>query len=130
MSCCCFLFFKQKAAYELRMSDWSSDVCSSDLNAHHRHPRRALHRHEQSSGGPGKAIATRPPRGEARVHLRLRPVDVIGLREHLPRQHQAQIGRASWRDRVWPDVELPLVAVLVTKNYIREMNKTNNKTIK
>src|SRR3546814_9246968 len=24
-------FFKQKAAYELRISDWSSDVCSSDL---------------------------------------------------------------------------------------------------
>src|SRR3546814_3138587 len=24
-------FFKQKTAYELRMSDWSSDVCSSDL---------------------------------------------------------------------------------------------------
>src|SRR3546814_7952801 len=36
--CCCFLscssiifFFKQKAAYELRIRDWSSDVCSSDL---------------------------------------------------------------------------------------------------
>src|SRR3546814_5693006 len=26
-----FLFFKQKTAYELRISDWSSDVCSSDL---------------------------------------------------------------------------------------------------
>src|SRR3546814_18058387 len=26
-----FFFFKQKTAYELRMSDWSSDVCSSDL---------------------------------------------------------------------------------------------------
>src|SRR3546814_1246921 len=28
--CCCF-FFKQKTAYEMRISDWSSDVCSSDL---------------------------------------------------------------------------------------------------
>src|SRR3546814_14603599 len=29
----CFLFFfKQKTAYEMRISDWSSDVCSSDLN--------------------------------------------------------------------------------------------------
>src|SRR3546814_1007963 len=26
-----FCFFKQKTAYEMRMSDWSSDVCSSDL---------------------------------------------------------------------------------------------------
>src|SRR3546814_7624635 len=31
---CCFvsIFFKQKTAYEVRISDWSSDVCSSDLN--------------------------------------------------------------------------------------------------
>src|SRR3546814_8228052 len=28
-----FFFFKQKTAYELRISDWSSDVCSSDLHA-------------------------------------------------------------------------------------------------
>src|SRR3546814_7578281 len=28
---CVFFFFKQKTAYELRISDWSSDVCSSDL---------------------------------------------------------------------------------------------------
>src|SRR3546814_2886640 len=28
-----FYFFKQKAAYEVRISDWSSDVCSSDLVA-------------------------------------------------------------------------------------------------
>src|SRR3546814_1969190 len=27
-----FFFFKQKTAYELRISDWSSDVCSSDLS--------------------------------------------------------------------------------------------------
>src|SRR5881396_4007356 len=28
---CCFFFFKQKTAYEMVRSDWSSDVCSSDL---------------------------------------------------------------------------------------------------
>src|SRR3546814_2025263 len=28
-----FFFFKQKTAYEMRISDWSSDVCSSDLGA-------------------------------------------------------------------------------------------------
>src|SRR3546814_8616926 len=34
VSCICrifVLFFKQKTAYEMRISDWSSDVCSSDL---------------------------------------------------------------------------------------------------
>src|SRR3546814_1687209 len=30
----CFFFFKQKTAYEMRISDWSSDVCSSDLLNH------------------------------------------------------------------------------------------------
>src|SRR3546814_6646578 len=29
-----FFFFKQKTAYEMRISDWSSDVCSSDLREH------------------------------------------------------------------------------------------------
>src|SRR3546814_9764029 len=52
-----FFFFKQKTAYELRISDWSSDVCSSDLlcrarkvarighqfgAAHHQHRRQFL----------------------------------------------------------------------------------------
>src|SRR3546814_8521119 len=31
VSVCSFLCFKQKTAYEMRISDWSSDVCSSDL---------------------------------------------------------------------------------------------------
>src|SRR3546814_2062293 len=32
--CVYFFFFKQKTAYEMRISDWSSDVCSSDLAFH------------------------------------------------------------------------------------------------
>src|SRR3546814_10057988 len=32
-----FFFFKQKTAYEMRISDWSSDVCSSDLGGADRH---------------------------------------------------------------------------------------------
>src|SRR3546814_21032851 len=31
MGICVVFFFKQKTAYEMRISDWSSDVCSSDL---------------------------------------------------------------------------------------------------
>src|SRR3546814_1414419 len=31
MFCVLLVFFKQKTAYEMRISDWSSDVCSSDL---------------------------------------------------------------------------------------------------
>src|SRR3546814_5993079 len=37
-----FFFFKQKTAYEMRISDWSSDVCSSDLDAEDDRPRLAL----------------------------------------------------------------------------------------
>src|SRR3546814_19521528 len=38
-----FFFFKQKTAYEMRISDWSSDVCSSDLRT--RFPRVERHEH-------------------------------------------------------------------------------------
>src|SRR3546814_21078435 len=41
--CTVFFFFKQKTAYEMRISDWSSDVCSSDLNPRGcAHPRNGL----------------------------------------------------------------------------------------
>src|SRR6056300_1407752 len=33
---CFFFFFKQKTAYEISECDWSSDVCSSDLNSSHK----------------------------------------------------------------------------------------------
>src|SRR3546814_2922039 len=39
----CFFFFKQKTAYEMRISDWSSDVCSSDLGRPHADVRRIVH---------------------------------------------------------------------------------------
>src|SRR3546814_5459223 len=35
-----FFFFKQKTAYDMRISDWSSDVCSSDLLGQGARPRR------------------------------------------------------------------------------------------
>src|SRR3546814_1635360 len=37
-----FFFFKQKTAYEMRISDWSSDVCSSDLDSSRRQRGLAL----------------------------------------------------------------------------------------
>src|SRR3546814_13334070 len=39
---CLFFFFKQKTAYEMRISDWMSDVCSSDLGQHALDGRLAL----------------------------------------------------------------------------------------
>src|SRR3546814_12536004 len=40
--CVVFFFFKQKTAYEMRISDWSSDVCSSDLVGNGQRVHRAL----------------------------------------------------------------------------------------
>src|SRR3546814_9376032 len=41
-------FFKQKTAYEMRISDWSSDVCSSDLENGHSRPLQGLTPHTPS----------------------------------------------------------------------------------
>src|SRR3546814_2529412 len=46
-------FFKQKTAYEMRISDWSSDVCSSDLHAD------AVLRPGAARGGPLGALLLR-----------------------------------------------------------------------
>src|SRR3546814_9598011 len=56
MFCLCF-FFKQKTAYEMRISDWSSDVCSSDLARY-----LATVRHGASlSYAPARARVEREP---------------------------------------------------------------------
>src|SRR3546814_6089029 len=62
---CRFLLFKQKTAYEMRISDWSSDVCSSDLPAG---------RVAQRSTSPPPAA---PPRPAAPVHVVAPPEDEI-----------------------------------------------------
>src|SRR3546814_4368857 len=49
-----FFFFKQKTAYEMRISDWSSDVCSSDL------PRRLLWARSMTHAAPAPAPETLP----------------------------------------------------------------------
>src|SRR3546814_9208347 len=63
MSALCF-FFKQKTAYEMRISDWSSDVCSSDLVAivvqAHRDDRAALRQH--ALGQIRRALGDQPQR--------------------------------------------------------------------
>src|SRR3546814_12586824 len=42
-------FFKQKTAYEMRISDWSSDVCSSDLRAARQAPGVAIRLWEEAA---------------------------------------------------------------------------------
>src|SRR3546814_9183125 len=54
---CSFFFCKQKTAYELRISDWSSDVCSSDLRFEH--DRLAGHRAGDEAAGLDDAETVR-----------------------------------------------------------------------
>src|SRR3546814_3129731 len=98
----CFFFFKQKTAYEMRISDWSSDVCSSDLLPQdavvEAGGRQAavvrgevgaqvmLHRAAQRFGGRRHAALG----GPALVQLAVDDLAVDGL----------QIGRASCRETV------------------------------
>src|SRR3546814_3472963 len=63
-----FFFFKQKTAYEMRISDWSSDVCSSDLDRGR--CRRGRLRH---ATGPAAAV-----RGAVGYHA-------VALPAHVPR---------------------------------------------
>src|SRR3546814_1071201 len=71
---CVVFFFKQKTAYEMRISDWSSDVCSSDLNAVDLGERQALADRlrgvEQPVGG-----ALRQFVAELVVRCTLQPID-------------------------------------------------------
>src|SRR3546814_3797457 len=81
-----FFFFKQKTAYEMRISDWSSDVCSSDLD-----PSVGA----AASGPAGRVVqALTTPTGGV-------PLRVENDRARLPVRCDAEeIGRASCRERV------------------------------
>src|SRR3546814_7679240 len=78
-----FLFFcKQKTAYEMRISDWSSDVCSSDLTepADDRH--RRIDQHVGRTGGARNARAADDV-GIAAFESRLRHRLPIAVEESL-----------------------------------------------
>src|SRR3546814_4086445 len=93
-----FFFFKQKTAYEMRISDWSSDVCSSDL------PGGAAGEHDVErmvEGQPGERdVAGRVAADEGGVidpagqRRHVRTIGRVGDDDRLPHGRQAQIGRA------------------------------------
>src|SRR3546814_4224816 len=82
---CCF-FFKQKTAYEMRISDWSSDVCSSDLDS--AVVRGLIRRFVEPE--PGIEIVATAGNGEAAVTaLRRHDIDVIVL----DRSEERRVGK-------------------------------------
>src|SRR3546814_11280531 len=115
-------FFKQKTAYEMRISDWSSDVCSSDLPEQRaRHRRRSLRivgRHlvlglEQLDvvvGGLEEVDTLVAPR-------RLPPGRARDVLAPGPRRaDELQLGRAPCRDRVCQSVSLSVAPVPLKNN--------------
>src|SRR3546814_5601999 len=94
-----FLFFKQKTAYELRISDWSSDVFSSDLvailgsharDAHQDHAME-MARDREIVGGTARLAAQLPERKDGNALQRL---------WNVQRPFAAEIGREWCRERV------------------------------
>src|SRR3546814_17747 len=75
-----FFFFKQKTAYEMRISDWNSDVCSSDLvagdDADAIPPSTMTH--PPASALPDASIATPVLRGARLLRCNVRPRRRIG----------------------------------------------------
>src|SRR3546814_5542382 len=97
-------FFKQKTAYEMRISDWSSDVCSSDLRSCRCHPAiAALERALQLQDDIGKIGAEQYQQILDNERAQLRVNDALEARSRITSLilGQAQeIGRASCRERV------------------------------
>src|SRR3546814_3011864 len=90
-----FFCFKQKTAYEMRMSDWSSDVCSSDLapgSAFRRGPQETRGRRRRSA-----AWSRKLPREQVPVH---RHEEKVGDQaDHADHDDPEEIGRASCTER-------------------------------
>src|SRR3546814_9400080 len=82
-----FFLFKQKTAYEMRISDWSSDVCTSDL----------IHRAPCRRGSPCRLFALSGDAGAIRDNPG-KPWCADTCR--APRAPRWKIGRASCRERV------------------------------
>src|SRR3546814_8840730 len=91
-------FFKQKTAYEMRISDWSSDVCSSDLQA------GGGDAGGRDRGAPGRAVRERRGRTARAYGGALRgpgrALEARGRRAGRALRVSGEIGRASCRDRV------------------------------
>src|SRR3546814_12155884 len=121
----CIDFFKQKTEYEWRMSDWSSDVCSSDLE-------KALGE-LAVKGRDGKISLDEMTGGTFSITnggvfgsmmstpiLNMPQAAILGLHKIKERPVAVKIGRASCRERVCQYVSISLVAVSFKKSTIVE----------
>src|SRR3546814_15844773 len=99
-----FFFFKQKTAYEMRISDWSSDVCSSDLNPPYARAGALRGRTRRANGAGAGEWRPLPPRAGTGEDRRARPLGAPSPRRRRDpsrrwRDAEREIGRASCRER-------------------------------
>src|SRR3546814_18600693 len=74
-----FCFFKQKTAYEMRISDWSSDVCSSDLTQRTQRARAVTEQYVDGAFHSGGGLRFTRTRCGKRAASRSRPVSSLWL---------------------------------------------------
>src|SRR3546814_12092171 len=94
-----FFFFKQKTAYEMRISDWSSDVCSSDLIGAFAYPQLPLAQYPEiapptisiSAAYPGASSETMAETVAATLEQEINGVENMLYLQSSSTQGQAQI---------------------------------------
>src|SRR3546814_8093200 len=86
-----FFFFKQKTAYEMRISDWSSDVCSSDL-VRQRDDRLEVQHHLVALECPTQIGLDVERRHRGAAHGGVEG-DRAGLAEFLGRSEERRVGK-------------------------------------
>src|SRR3546814_8034940 len=105
-----WFFCKQKTAYEMRISDWSSDVCSSDLVSDGPNLKQANNKTNTISS----SLAEQAIEAWYQANLATLPdPDTIA---QSPIGSNDQLGRASGRAGVCQYVEMSVVAVSLKKN--------------
>src|SRR3546814_18455894 len=133
MCCDCmvfvFFFFKQKTAYEMRISDWSSDVCSSDLEQFRR---RGLFLEARNVAKPVEDVQRLCDQhlldaGEVHVDDRLHRLPVGHLDVAEKEAPQKAIGSASGRRKAGLTVWRSVVAATLNKKSTYNDQTINNK---
>src|SRR3546814_15474292 len=89
-----FFFFKQKTAYEMRISDWSSDVCSSDLSG-----LQLPSRGKQAIGDRAQHYVDRDEEGDGSRH-RMRHRRIHRPDAAIAKTHDSVIHGLGVRDRL------------------------------
>src|SRR3546814_5377604 len=110
----CVFFFKQKAAYEMRISDWSSDVCSSDLNGKlplleagtQQRSDRTSRRHEPVIDPTNPCAATIASSGSGGAHV-IKGIRFAHVRRTADRSEERRVGKkcvSQCRCRGWQSI--------------------------